>query len=80
MGDSYSEYRPGQSEVFLATQTVISAKDQLREHRYSFSRHIHRSIEIYLISSGCCSMILNWQMRSFRWITVSRIAYIGTNH
>ncbi len=63
MGDSYSEYRPGQSEVFLATQTVISAKDQLREHRYSFSRHIHRSIEIYLISSGCCSMDINaWKI------------------
>ena len=44
---------------FLGAQTVISATDQLREHRYSFAKHIHKSIEIYLISSGCCSMDIN---------------------
>ena len=43
-------------DVFLNTQTVISATDQIREQRYSFAKHIHKSIEIYLIKSGCCAM------------------------
>lgn len=43
-------------EAFLGAQTVISATEQMRGQRYSFSKHIHKSIEIYLIKSGCCSM------------------------
>lgn len=43
-------------EAFLGSQTVISATDQMREHQYSFAKHIHKSIEIYLITSGCCTM------------------------
>lgn len=36
-------------EIFLSAQTIISALEQLRENRYSFAKHIHKSIEIYLI-------------------------------
>lgn len=43
-------------EIFLSAQIIISALEQLRENRYSFAKHIHKSIEIYLIRTGCCSM------------------------
>lgn len=57
-GNLYLEhyYYSGKEEVFLGAQTVISALDQMREKRYSFAKHIHKSIEIYLIKSGCCMM------------------------
>lgn len=51
----------GKGEVFLGGQTIISALDQTRENRYSFAKHIHKSIEIYLITSGCCAMNINSQ-------------------
>ena len=46
----------GSDTLFLGAQTIISATNQIREHRYTFAKHIHQSIEIYLITSGCCCM------------------------
>lgn len=51
----------GKGEVFLGGQTIISALEQTRENGYSFAKHIHKSIEIYLIKSGCCAMDINSQ-------------------
>lgn len=48
-------------EAFLGAQTIISAVDQIRENGYSFAKHIHKSIEIYLVKSGRCCMDINGQ-------------------
>ncbi len=47
------------NDVFLGTQTIISASEQTREYPYYFAKHIHKSIEIYLINSGRCAMEIN---------------------
>ena len=47
------------NEIPLSMQTIISATRQMREFPYNFAKHIHKSIEIYLIDSGQCSMNIN---------------------
>jgi len=55
------KHTSGNSALCISTPTIISALDQTRENYYSFAKHIHKSIEIYLITSGCCSMDINRQ-------------------
>ena len=54
------------NEVFLGTQILISAQNQKREYPYHFAKHIHKSIEIYLIDSGSCAMEINNQPFAFQ--------------
>ena len=59
-----SQYFPkkspvGTGEVFLGTQTILSASRQVRKSPYSIAKHIHRTIEIYQIDSSCCEMDIN---------------------
>ena len=46
-------------EIHLGAQAIISAAMQTRNYPYHFMKHIHRSIEIYLIDSGSCAMDIN---------------------
>ena len=46
-------------EIHLGAQVIISAARQTRNYPYHFMKHIHRSIEIYLIDSGSCAMDIN---------------------
>lgn len=54
------------NDLFLGTQMIISAANQIREYPYNFSKHIHKSIEIYLIDSGECSMDINNKKFTFQ--------------
>ena len=46
-------------EIHFGAQVIISAARQTRNYPYHFMKHIHRSIEIYLIDSGSCAMDIN---------------------
>ncbi len=54
------------NDVFLRTQTIISASEQTREYPYYFAKHINKSIEIYLMNSGRCAMELNGRIFFFQ--------------
>ena len=54
------------SDIFLGMQIIISATNQVREYPYNFARHIHKSIEIYLIDSGQCTMDINNKKFNFQ--------------
>lgn len=43
-------------KTFLGAQSVISAKIDVRTYPYIFTKHIHKSVELYLVDSGSCSM------------------------
>lgn len=49
----------GDGTIFLGAQSIISATIQRREYPYIFAKHIHKSVEIYLIDSGRCAMDIN---------------------
>lgn len=57
-GNSFSEnlQRQDRSYVFLGEAALVSALDQTRAHLYTFAKHIHKTIEVYLITSGYCCM------------------------
>lgn len=52
-------------KLFLGTQSVISAKTDVRTYPYSFPKHIHKSVELYLVDSGTCSMEIGNRKLSF---------------
>ena len=54
------------SDLLLGMQMIISATNQVREYPYNFPKHIHKSIEIYLIDSGECSMDINNKKFTFQ--------------
>lgn len=56
----------GQSDLFLGMQIIISATSQKRTYPYNFAKHIHKSVEIYLIHSGQCAMDINNRKFTFQ--------------
>lgn len=52
-------------EIFLGTRSVISAKTDVRTCPYSFAKHIHKSVELYLIDSGSCGMDIGSRKLTF---------------
>lgn len=53
-------------KTFLGTQSIISAKTEIRTYPYSFAKHIHKSVELYLLDSGACHMDIGNQQLAFR--------------
>lgn len=51
--------------IFLGTQSVISAKTDIRTYPYHFAKHIHKSVELYLVDSGACGMEIGSRKLSF---------------
>lgn len=43
-------------KTYLGIQSVISAKHESRTYPYNFAKHIHKSVELYLLDSGTCCM------------------------
>lgn len=54
------------NDIFLGMQIIISATNQVRKYPYNFAKHIHKSIEIYLIDSGQCTMDINNRKFTFK--------------
>lgn len=52
-------------KTFLETQSVISAKTDIRIYPYSFAKHIHKSVELYLVDSGTCGMEIGSRKLTF---------------
>ncbi|WP_394924600.1 AraC family transcriptional regulator [uncultured Robinsoniella sp.] len=51
-----------ETRFVLSDQAIISAVKQHRENFYTFAKHIHKSIEVYQLTSGTCSMEIKNQI------------------
>ena len=52
-------------KTYLGIQSVISAKHESRTYPYSFAKHIHKSVELYLLDSGTCCMDIGNRQLTF---------------
>lgn len=62
-----SDQKPSDSprKAFLGIPTIISARQETRTYPYSFTKHIHKTVELYLLDSGTCCMDISNQKLTF---------------
>ncbi len=53
------------TKTFLGIQSIISAKFETRTYPYNFAKHLHKSVELYLLDSGTCCMDIGNRKLSF---------------
>ncbi len=54
-----------QEKAFLGIPTIVSARLESRTYPYSFAKHIHKTVELYLLDTGTCCMDISNQKLTF---------------